>query len=308
MSKNEFKITVADGTMIEVKLNKAKKTTIGVVHILHGMAEHMDRYDQLVESLNQQGYDVLRHNHRGHGKDINEDERGQIDDLSQVAEDAYEIAETVCSHYQHIPYIFIGHSMGSIVGRIFAQRYPDAAQGMILTGTMQYPTFLSISICTLLKIITLVLGKHRRLDWLNKIMYKSFNKNINNPKTTSDWLSSDANEVEQFIKDPYTGFLVSNQLIYQVMKQMVSTSRMKNIKQMNANLPVLLISGKDDPLGDYGKGIRKLGRLYKKAGIKHITVQLYKNKRHEVLFEKGYVETWHHMYEWIEKQILKKKK
>ena len=308
MSKNEFKITVADGTMIEVKLNKAKKTTIGVVHILHGMAEHMDRYDQLVESLNQQGYDVLRHNHRGHGKDINEDERGQIDDLSQVAEDAYEIAETVCSHYLHIPYIIIGHSMGSIVGRIFAQRYPDAAQGMILTGTTQYPTFLSISICTLLKIITLVLGKHRRLDWLNKIMYKSFNKNINNQKTTSDWLSSDANEVEQFIKDPYTGFLVSNQLIYQVMKQMVSTSRMKNIKQMNANLPVLLISGKDDPLGDYGKGIRKLGRLYKKAGIKHITVQLYKNKRHEVLFEKGYVETWHHMDEWIEKQILKKKK
>ncbi|MDT3978047.1 alpha/beta fold hydrolase, partial [Staphylococcus saprophyticus] len=159
MSKYEFKITVADGTMIEVKLNKAKKTTIGVVHILHGMAEHMDRYDQLVESLNQQGYDVLRHNHRGHGKDINEDERGQIDDLSQVAEDAYEIAETVCSHYLHIPYIIIGHSMGSIVGRIFAQRYPDAAQGMILTGTTQYPTFLNISICTLLKIITLVLGK-----------------------------------------------------------------------------------------------------------------------------------------------------
>ncbi|UQW80552.1 alpha/beta hydrolase [Staphylococcus edaphicus] len=308
MSKNEFKITVADGTMIEVKLNKAKKTTIGVVHILHGMAEHMDRYDQLVESLNQQGYDVLRHNHRGHGKDINEKERGQIDNLEQVAEDTYEIAETMCSSYHHIPYIMIGHSMGSIVARIFAQKYPDAAQGIILTGTTQYPVYLSMPLCILLKMITIMLGKHRRLKWLNRIIYKSFNKNIDNQKTTSDWLSSDSKEVEQFIKDPYTGFLVSNQLIYQIIKQMVATSRLKNIKQMNQKLPVLLISGKDDPLGDYGKGIRTLGKLYKKAGIKHITVQLYKHKRHEVLFEQGYTETWHHMYEWIEKQILKKQR
>ncbi|HLR19602.1 MAG TPA: alpha/beta hydrolase, partial [Staphylococcus sp.] len=103
MSQKEFKITVADGTMLEVKLDKAKKETIGVVHLLHGMAEHMARYDELVESFNQQGYDVLRHNHRGHGIDINEKERGHITDISQVADDTYEIAQTMCMHYTDIP-------------------------------------------------------------------------------------------------------------------------------------------------------------------------------------------------------------
>lgn len=306
MNRNDFNITVSDGTMVEVRLNKAKKETIGVIHLLHGMAEYMDRYDRLVESLNYQGYDVIRHNHRGHGKEIDEKTRGHIDDLSHVADDTYEIAQTVCTNYANIPYIMIGHSMGSIVGRIFAQKYPDAAQGLILTGTIQYPIYLGVPLRILLKVIMLLTGKTRRLKWANQLMYKIFNKNVKQLKTSSDWLSSDPNEVERFIKDPYTGFLVSNQLIYQTIKHMIATSRLKHIKMMNQDLPILLISGKDDSLGGYGKGIRTLGQRYKKCGIKHITVQLYKNKRHEVLFEKDYANTWQHMYEWIEKQILKK--
>lgn len=306
MNRNDFNITVSDGTMVEVRLNKAKKETIGVIHLLHGMAEYMDRYDRLVESLNYQGYDVIRHNHRGHGKEIDEKTRGHIDDLSQVADDTYEIAQTVCTNYANIPYIMIGHSMGSIVGRIFAQKYPDAAQGLILTGTIQYPVYLGVPLRILLKVIMLLTGKTRRLKWANQLMYKTFNKNVKQLKTSSDWLSSDPNEVERFIKDPYTGFLVSNQLIYQTIKHMSATSRLKHIKMMNQDLPILLISGKDDSLGGYGKGIRTLGQRYKKSGIKHITVQLYKNKRHEVLFENDYANTWQHMYEWIEKQILKK--
>ncbi|MDK9851142.1 alpha/beta hydrolase [Staphylococcus equorum] len=306
MSQKEFKITVEDGTMLEVKLDKAKHETIGVVHLLHGMAEHMGRYDELVESFNQQGYDVLRHNHRGHGKEIKEKERGHIDDISQVADDTYEIAQTMCTHYTNIPYIMIGHSMGSIIARIFAQKYPDAAQGLILSGTAQYPKYLGLPIAVLMKIITLILGKRRRLKWVNRLMYKSFNKDIKNQKTSSDWLSSDAREVAKFIKDPNTGFLVSNQLIYQTIKHVLGTSRVKNIEKMNTELPVLLISGKDDPLGGKGKGIRKLGKLYKRCGVKHVTVHLYKNKRHEVLFDTDSDITWNNMYEWIEKQILKK--
>lgn len=308
MSKNEFKITVSDGTMLEVKLDKAKNETIGIVHLLHGMAEHMDRYDPLVESLNQQGYDVLRHNHKGHGKELEESDRGHIDNMSQVADDTYEIAQTMCAHYYNIPYIVIGHSMGSIIARIFVQKYPDAAQGLILSGTTQYPKFKAALLRMILKLITLLSGKRRRLNWLNRIMYRTFNKDIVNQQTTSDWLSSNPEEVEQFIKDPYTGFLVSNQLIYETMKHMLLTSSGKNMKKVNPDLPILLISGKDDPLSEYGKGIRKLGNLYKKAGVKHITVHLYKNKRHEILFEQDYTETWQHMYEWIERQILKKYK
>ena len=99
---------------------------------------------------------------------------------------------------------------------------------------------------------------------------------------------------------------MSNQLIYQTVKYMMVTSWKKELKKINSKLPILLISGKEDPFGDYGKGVRKLGRKFKRAGIKHITVQLYKFKRHEILFEDNYDLTWNHMFEWIEKHILKR--
>ena len=115
MSQSQFKITVEDGTMIEVKVDKAKKNTIGIIHLFHGMAEHMDRYDELVNALNIQGYDVLRHNHRGHGKDIDEVERGHFESMSQIADDAYEIVETLYGTELIVPYVVLGHSMALLL-------------------------------------------------------------------------------------------------------------------------------------------------------------------------------------------------
>ncbi|WP_409323753.1 alpha/beta hydrolase [Staphylococcus caprae] len=308
MSQSQFKITVEDGTMIEVKVDKAKKSTIGIVHLFHGMAEHMDRYDELVYALNLQGYDVLRHNHRGHGKDIDEVERGHFDNMSQIVDDAYEIVETLYGSQLSIPYIVLGHSMGSIIARLFVVRYPEFANGLILTGTGMFPKWKGIPATFALKLITVILGKRRRVKWVNNLVNKSFNKRIENPETESDWISTKRDEVDKFVQDEYCGFRVSNQLIYQTVKYMMLTTERKSLEKLNKHLPILLISGKEDPFGDYGKGIRQLGKLYKKSGINHVTVQLYKNKRHEILFEDDYQMTWQHMFEWIEKQILKKNK
>lgn len=308
MSQNQFKITVKDGTMIEVKIEKAKKKTIGIVHLFHGMAEHMDRYNELVEALNIQGYDVLRHNHRGHGKDIDEKERGHFDDMLQIADDAYEIVEIIYGTQFNMPYIVLGHSMGSIIARLFVERYHKFAQGLILTGTGMFPKRKGVPATIALKMITTVLGKRSRVRWVNNLVNQSFNKRIDHPKTESDWISTRRDEVEKFVEDDYCGFRVSNQLIYQTVKYMMQTTKRKNLDKLNKNLPILLVSGKEDPFGDYGKGIKQLGKLYKKSGIKHITVQLYKNKRHEILFEEDYQKTWQHMFEWIEKPILKKHK
>ncbi|BGE82545.1 lysophospholipase [Staphylococcus petrasii] len=306
MGQNSYKITVEDGTTLEVKVDKAKIATFGVVHIFHGMAEHMDRYEALVQSLTQQGYDVIRHNHRGHGKDINEDERGHFDDMNIVVQDAYEIAQTLHSDKKDVPYIVLGHSMGSIIARLFVEKYPDIAQGLILTGTGLYPKWKGIPAVIGLKLITLFGGKRSRLKWVNQLVYKSFNKKIDQPETQSDWLSSKRDEVDKFVKDEYTGFLVSNQLIYQTVKNMMKTANYGQLKKMNPQLPILLISGKEDPFGDYGKGVRSLGRKFKTAGIKHITVQLYAHRRHEILFEEDEQMIWNHMFDWIQKQILNK--
>lgn len=305
MGQSAYKITVEDGTTLEVKVDKAKIATYGIIHIFHGMAEHMDRYETLVNALTHQGYDVIRHNHRGHGKEIDEKERGHYDNMNQVVQDAFEIAQTLYDSEKGLPYIVLGHSMGSIIARLFVETYPNFANGLILTGTGQYPKWKGILAVVGLKLISIFTGKRSRLKWVNQLVYKSFNKKIDQPRTESDWLSSQSTEVDKFVKDEYTGFLVSNQLIYETVKYMTRTANYKQLRKMNNQLPILMISGKDDPFGEYGRGIKSLAKKFKTAGIKHITVQLYANRRHEILFEDDQQMIWNHMFDWIQKQVLK---
>ena len=153
-----------------------QKSTIGIVHLFHGMAEHMDRYQELVEALNTQGYDVVRHNHRGHGKEIDENERGHFNSMNQIVDDAYEIIETLYLEELNVPYIIIGHSMGSIIARLFVEKYPDIAQGLILTGTGMFSKWKGVPIRIAMKIVTFIFGKRRRLKWVNQLLNKTFNK------------------------------------------------------------------------------------------------------------------------------------
>ena len=156
-----------------------------------------------------------------------------------------------------------------------------------------------------MKLISIFTGKRNRLKWVNQLVYKSFNKKIDQPRTESDWLSSQSTEVDKFVNDEYTGFLVSNQLIYETVKHMTRTANYTQLKKMNKQLPILMISGKNDPFGEYGRGVKSLARKFTKAGIKHITVQLYANRRHEILFEVDQQMIWNHMFDWIQKQVLK---
>ena len=241
MGQSAYKITVEDGTTLEVKVDKANIATYGIIHIFHGMAEHMDRYETLVNALTHQGYDVIRHNHRGHGKEIDEKERGHYDSMNQVVQ---------------------GHSMGSIIARLFVETYPNFANGLILTGTGQYPKWKGIPARISLKLISIFTGKRNRLKWVNQLVYKSFNKKIDQPRTESDWLSSQSTEVDKFVNDEYTGFLVSNQLIYETVKHMTRTANYTQLKKMNKQLPILMISGKNDPFGEYGRGVKSLARNF----------------------------------------------
>ncbi|UEX89275.1 alpha/beta hydrolase [Staphylococcus ratti] len=308
MAKKEtMKMSLSDDTMLEVSVSRTDNEAVGIVHIFHGMAEHLERYNRLVTQLNQQGYHVICHNHRGHGKAINT-LRGHFNSIEEVAQDAYEIKTTLQPTInKDLPYIVLGHSMGSIIARRFVQLYPNEVDGLILTGSALFSKWKGYPLVLGTKIISIVTGKKRRLKWMNQLMIGSFNKSFKPTRTLSDWISSDEHEVDLFIQDQYTGFLVSNQLIYSVMRTIMKSAQMKEIAKMNPNLPILLISGKADPFGENGKGIRRLGKTLKKGGIHHITVQLYKQKRHEILFEKDRETVWRHMLDWMSRQIIKKK-
>ncbi len=338
MTEKQFKLTVQDNTNIEVKVNFTDVDSKGIIHIFHGMAEHMERYDKLAHALSKHGFDVIRHNHRGHGINIDEstrghydklahalskhgfdvirhnhrghginiDEstRGHYDDMKRVIGDAFEVAQTVRGNVDK-PYIIIGHSMGSVIARLFVETYPQYVDGLILSGTGMYSLWKGLPTVKVLQLITKIYGAEKRVEWVNQLVSNSFNKKIRPLRTQSDWISSNPIEVDNFIKDPYSGFNVSNQLLYQTAYYMLHTSQLKNMKMLNHAMPILLVSGYDDPLGDYGKGILKLANIYRKAGIKNVKVNLYHHKRHEVLFEKDHDKIWEDLFKWLN-QFYKK--
>lgn len=298
MAEKQFKLTVQDNTNIEVKVNFTDAESKGIVHIFHGMAEHMERYDKLASAISAHGFDVIRHNHRGHGINIDESTRGHYDDMKQVISDAIEVAQTVRGNVDK-PYIIIGHSMGSIIARFFVETYPKYVDGLVLSGTGMYTKWKGLPTVKTLKIITKIYGADKRVEWVNKLVSNTFNKKIRPLRTKSDWISSNPVEVDKFVKDPYSGFNVSNQLLYETAYYMLRTSQLKYMKVLNKSMPILIVSGYDDPLGDYGKGILKLVNIYRKAGLKNVKVNLYHHKRHEVLFEKDYENIWEDLFNWL---------
>ncbi|CAM4012453.1 alpha/beta hydrolase [Staphylococcus schweitzeri] len=298
MAEKQFKLTVQDNTNIEVKVNFTDVESKGIVHIFHGMAEHMERYDKLASAISAYGFDVIRHNHRGHGINIDESTRGHYDDMKQVISDAIEVAQTVRGNVDK-PYIIIGHSMGSIIARFFVETYPKYVDGLVLSGTGMYPLWKGLPTVKTLKIITKIYGAEKRVEWVNKLVSSTFNKKIRPLRTKSDWISSNPVEVDKFVKDPYSGFNVSNQLLYETAYYMLHTSQLKHMKVLKKSMPILFVSGYNDPLGDYGKGILKLANIYRKAGLKNVKVNLYHNKRHEILFEKDYENIWEDLFKWL---------
>lgn len=303
MIEQSFSMTVSDGTVLEAKLNQTdRKHVVGLIHIFHGMAEHFHRYNRLVTALNEAGYDVLRHHHQGHGIHIDETTRGHIDSFKQAATDAYEIYQTLSSKYAHVPYIVLGHSMGSLIARRYIEQYSEVLDGLILTGTPQYPLWMARPARRLLDLIIIMTGKSTLLPWLNQIVYHSFNKKIKPHRTSNDWLDTNPEHVDRFENDPYTGFLVSNQLIYETLDTMIETSAARALERIDHNIPILLMSGEEDPVSNYGKGVKHLYREYIRAGFNDITVQLYPNKCHEILFDDSDTITWQHLFEWLKAQ------
>ncbi|WP_445513195.1 alpha/beta fold hydrolase, partial [Streptococcus pneumoniae] len=142
--------------------------------------------------------------------------------MKRVIGDAFEVAQTVRGNVDK-PYIIIGHSMGSVIARLFVETYPQYVDGLILSGTGMYPLWKGLPTVKVLQLITKIYGAEKRVEWVNQLVSNSFNKKIRPLRTQSDWISINPTEVDNFIKDPYSGFNVSNQLLYQTAYYMLHT-------------------------------------------------------------------------------------
>ena len=284
-------------------------TPKAVVQIAHGIAEHIDRYEDFMRFLAENSYVAVGNDHLGHGKSAaTPDELGifaEENGWNYVIEDMRKLREKVLEQYPGLPYVFFGHSMGSFLTRTFLIKYPALYDAAILSGTGQQSAALVNGGYLAAQLLTKKNGPRSSGQTLNDMAFGSYCKRIENPRTPFDWLSRDNDTVDRYIADPLCGFICKTSLYRDMMGGLKFLTDQKNINKMNRNAPVYFMSGAEDPVGDYGKGVEKAYKAFCRAGLTDVMIRLYPGGRHEMLNELNRSEVMQDILSWLNDRIKK---
>lgn len=261
-----------------------------VFQIAHGMAEHGERYEEFAAYLCKKGFAVLVDDHVGHGKSVNSDDDlgyfGESGGWDAFVEDERSLTEMIKNELPDLPIVFFGHSMGSFIAREYIRRYgsDERIKAAVFCGTSGKNPASAIAI-TLAGTIAKIKGSRHRSKFIDKIAFGAYNNKITNPKTSFDWLSADSAIVDKYIADKYCGYLFTAAGYRDLFTVLDRVSGKDWFNAVNKNLPILVTSGEEDPVGLYGKGIKQVYNDLKLADVKDVTLKLYGGMRHEILNE-----------------------
>lgn len=280
-----------------------QKSLKGIVQIAHGIGEYAGRYDEVAQLMADEGYEVYANDHRAHGKTA---EIKQLfghydgsDYFEDCMEDMHELAEKMRAAHPNVPFVLFGHSMGSLLSRKFVTEYAEELDGLILSGTAGFIKGLGNFGILATGIVTKIRGRERKNDTLKDLFFGEFNKKFSPNRTKFDWLSTVEDEVDKFEADPYRVEDFSLGVFQDVIKYSKKLNEKPAFKATPKSLPILVFSGEKDPVGEMGKGVKKVVQHYKKRGVEDLTVHLYEEGRHEMLKEKNKDEVQQDIIDWL---------
>jgi len=274
-----------------------------IVQILHGMAEHQRRYHDFINYLNHQGITVFIHDHLGHGNRVTEKNiKGffaEQDGWNAVVNDAKSVSEIIKNLYPDVPLTLLGHSMGSYIGLALIELF-NFYDSCILSGSSKPSKILLLLQKILLNSEVKKNGLKGYSKKIDKLIFGGFNKQIKGARTPHDWLSHDQNSVQDYLDDPLCGFLVTNSLWLDLAIGMESIYATKAMQAISNELPILLLAGANDPVGNNGKGPTQIYKLLHKLE-KNVELKLFEDMRHEALNELNNSKVYDHIYTYIMK-------
>lgn len=281
-----------------------------ILQISHGMCEYIGRYADFANYMTEQGYVVCGNDHLGHGATSDgvngvDGYFADKDGRKYVLQDLHRMNSLVCKAYSGLPLILLGHSMGSFFARLYAATYPETLQALILSGTGGPNPLGNIGI-----FLTGVLGKVRgaqyRSKFINNLAFGSYLSRIKPFDTQYDWISCDKDIVSRYAADKKCTFVFTVSAFHELMSVLGAVNKADCAAKVNKKLPIYLISGDQDPVGDYGKGVLLVEQQYEDAGVEDVTCQLYPNARHEILNEVGRAKVYEDILHWCEKYVSAK--
>lgn len=274
-----------------------------ILQIAHGMAEHIERYENFAEYLTQQGLVVVGNDHLGHGASVlSKEDWGYFEKENGadcVLKDMRQLTLLTKEKYPGIPLFLLGHSMGSFFVRMYLCQYGELLEGAIICGTGQQPNII-LSVGKLLtKIFAVFHGWNFRSRFVDNLAFGSMNKPFEPAATSKDWLTRDEQVVKDYLADERDGFVFTLNGYYNLFDIMTYGQNKQNLSKMPKDLPVLFISGANDPVGNMGKGVEKTAEAFRRTGMKRVKVLLYPEFRHEILNELGKEEVYEDVLAWM---------
>ena len=253
----------------------------------------------MAKALNEAGFLVCGRNHRGHGPEAKllgyfADEQG----WDAILNDAHEVSLDIKKQYPGVPFILLGHSMGSFLAREYALRYGKELDGLILSGTGFYPK----ALCASGRMLAKLAPKKKPANFVNNIAFAGNNKPFAPGRTGFEWLSRDEKEVDKYVADPLCGFCFTGSAFSDFFGGLLALTDESRLSSMPKDLPVYFMSGDRDPVGQMGEGVRQVAEQFKKAGMRDITVKLYPDARHELFNELNRDEVTADLIQWLEKE------
>jgi alpha-beta hydrolase superfamily lysophospholipase len=286
---------------------KDGKSIKGIVQISHGVGEHAGRYKWIAKKLQKQGYEVYANDHRIHGRSVkSSDYLGFYDGddyFSDAILDMRKLTEIIKTQHPNKKIILLGHSMGSLLSRDYVTKFGEDLGALILSGTASFMKGLGSFGMMSAKFLSKLNGKHRSNELLKNLFFNQFNKKFKPNRTKVDWISSDEKQVDKFEADPLRIEDFSLSVFLDILKGSKKISKATTFENTPKELPIYIFSGDKDPVGEMGKGVKKVAKNYKKAGAKDVTLKLYKGGRHEMLNEINKKEVLEDLLNWLNKRI-----
>lgn len=284
----ELNITSVTGQKLDAYLWLPSEKPLGLIQIVHGMSEYIDRYNQTAIDFTKAGFAVFGHTQLGHGSKAST--LGYFDKQNGwdlLLEDIDNVRKNVQQRFSDIPYFLLGHSMGSFLVRTYIQKpaYSNEINGIVISGTGQQSPIMIVFGKMIANLQILFSGEKKPANFLNSLSFGNYNKNFKPTRTNFDWLSTNNKNVDKYISDPLCGFPFTAKGYDDLFDGLARLNDKKLYDNIEKNVPICFISGEDDPVGKTDNALDKAIAMYKNANFKDITVRKYQGGRHEMFNE-----------------------
>lgn len=289
MKTEKFKYIGSGGTMLPAVVWLPEGEVKAVLQVAHGMTEHIGRYEQFAEVMTSCGIAVAGFDLRGHGQNAGDDKVASFGEngWATVLEDMHLFAGYLHGRFANAKHFMLGFSLGSFLLREYLGMFKEHIDGAIILGTGNQPGVVLNVMLGIVKTQFKENGFDGTTPLVQKLSFDTYNQKFKPNRTSADWLCSDVKELDLYREDALCREHISAGLFWQLLSAMKRTGTVDYFKKWNSEVPVLILSGQQDPVGDFGKGVRQVEKLAKKAGIKQVATYLLPEARHDVLHEEA---------------------